>query len=177
MDKNNIFVELEKVLEEPISTDIVKILLRSGFDSKLSISGLNSEIIKDIEQFANEDSTILKETSYENMEKFMFKPGHKLFLLRLAKKVNGFLEKASVENQKTCNFSTVLRTFIETAEVNKGKSANNFRYDKINRYFATFIYLFCGRACYDTLSANLPIPQATTIRKSILNNFSLKCVI
>lgn len=129
--------------------------------------GLNSESIEAIEQFANEDRTVLKGTSYENMKEFKFKSGHKITLLHLASKANDLLEAAAVGNQqyKMCDFSLILKTFIETAEANSGKNLNAFRYDEINRYFSTFVYLFCGRACYETLSANLPIPQAITIRK------------
>lgn len=167
MEKKNIFHEFEKILNDSISEDIKKILLRSGFDSKLSILGLNTDVIRDVEQFANEDRSVLEGTSYENMAEFKFKPGHKLTILNLASEVKHWIEKEPTNTQQNemCEFSVVLKAFIDTATSNKDKQPNGFRYNEINQYFSTFIYLFCGKACYETLSANLPIPQTITIRE------------
>lgn len=179
MEKDNIFHEFEKNFNDKISDDIKKILLRSGFDSKSSILGLNTDVIKDIEQFANEDRSVLEGTSYENMGEFKFKPGHKIAILHLANQVKQLIESGFDEREKNelCDFSIVLKSFIDTATSNSGRKPNGFRYNEINQYFSTFIYLFCGKACYETLSANLPIPQSITIReffKQIFFEFSPK---
>lgn len=167
MNNQNIFRKLEEVLKEPINIDIINILTRSGFDSKVALSCLNLDSIIEIEQYANEDRSVLEGTSYQNMKTFMFKPGHKIVILNLAEQIK-ILQKSEDDGNshgKMSDFSIVLKTFIDTAESNLEKDPRGFRYNEINRYFSTFVYLFCGKACYETLSANLPIPQACTIRK------------
>lgn len=171
MDNENIFQELEKVLKETIDVDIKKILLECGFDCKLAVSSLDKEGIKEIEQYANEDRSVLKDTSYENMKTFVFKPGHKLSILQLANEAKNIL-KAKVDGrmEQYNDFSLILKTFIETAQSNYGRHPKGFRYNDINRYFSIFVYLFCGKSCYETLSANLPIPGVDSIRKFYKKN-------
>lgn len=168
----NIFNKLQFFLKDTISVDVINILLRSGFDSKLSLSSLNTDTINEIEQYAKENRSVLEGTSYQNVETFKFKPGHRAILLQLANQVQNFEEaEEDVKKQlKMSEFSLVLKTFIETAELNHGRHPNGFRYNEINRYFSTFVYLLCGRACYDTLCANLPIPQANTVQAYINQN-------
>lgn len=157
---------------EKIPNDIVKILNECAFDSELSFWAITPDTIDDIEQFVNEDLSVLENTSYEGVSKFKLKPGHKSFILNLPNRLNYLKEKKVDMPCKMSDFSQILRTFIETAEANFGKHPNGFRYDQINRYFSTFIYLMCGRACYESLSANLPIPQASTIGEIL---FSFIC--
>lgn len=157
------FLELEKLLKEKIPKDIVKILDACSFDTDLSFWAITAETIDDIEEFVNDDLSVLENTSYEGVNKFKLKPGHKSFILNLPIRLTYLKEKQIDEPCKISEFSQILRTFIETAEANFGNHPNGFRYDQINRHFSTFIYLMCGRACYDALSANLPIPQASTI--------------
>lgn len=143
----------------------------SGFENESSLKSIHSEIIADIENYANENPAILENTAYKNISKFKFKPGHKLLLLQLPNQIKILRESQTNKSQesRTNDFSQVLKTFIDTAESNFGKPPNGFRYDEINRYFSTFVYLLCGKACYDTLSANLPIPSSHTIRKNFFN--------
>lgn len=171
---NNIFVELELFLKEKIPQDIVLILERSGFNSAVSLGFLNDESIAEIEKYANEDRSVLGSTSYEKVKLFKFKPGHKVFLQNLSKQVDAWKESKCDENleSKRSFFSQVLQAFIECAESNSGREPKGHRYNEINRYFSTFIYLMCGKACYETLSANLPIPKADTIRMYIFDFFT-----
>lgn len=154
-------------MNEKIPDDIKQILEQSGYETESSLLCINNENIADIETFANENRAILQNTSYENTNKFKFKPGHKLIILQLPNQIKLLREsqsKNSLQSNKN-NFSQILKTFIETAESNFEKQPNGFRYDMINRNFSTFVYLLCGKACYDTLSANLPIPTSHTICK------------
>lgn len=105
------------------------------------------------------------------MNPFEFKPGHKVFLLQLPTKIK-LLKKEKHEQSSVSekyNFSHVLKTFIDTSQANFGKNPKGYRYNETNRHFSTFIYLLCGRACYETLHANLPIPTANTIREFTRN--------
>lgn len=158
-------------MKEKIPTDIVKILSACAFDSELSFWSITSETIDDIENFVNEDISVLENTSYEGVHNFNLKPGHKSFILNLPNRMNYLKEKKIDVPCTISGFSQILRTFIETAEANFGKHPNGFRYGQTNRHFSTFIYLMCGRACYDALCANLPIPQASTIGETSFNLF------
>lgn len=169
-------MQLEKVLKEKIPNDLVKILDACGFDSELSFWSItSSDTIDDIEEFVNGDLSVVENTSYEGVNKFKLKPGHKSFILNLPSRLNSFKGVQNDVSYETPNFSQILRTFIETAEANFGKHPNGFRYSEINRHFSTLIYLMCGRACYDTLCANLPIPQASTIGE-VFNFYDSKTI-
>lgn len=154
------------LLEEKIPVDIVRILEACSFDTEDSLLSINEEILAEIEQYANEDRTVLNNTSYEQVNNFKFKPGHKVFIMNLPRRIRQLNEKKSNELAKMLHFPQILKTFVETAQCNLGKHPNARRYNETNRFFSTFIYLMCGKACYETLSANLPIPQAQTIRES-----------
>lgn len=170
---SNFFSQLEKDLKEKIPSDLIRILEECGFDSESALSCITSETINEIEQFVNNDLSILKTTSYEDVVNFKLKPGHKAFIINIPNRMNQLKKETLGENvqSKISDFSYILRTFIETADMNKGKHPKGFRYNETNRYFSTFIYLMCGKACYEALSANLPIPQANTIRKIHILNF------
>lgn len=161
------FSELELFMNQTIPSDIKHILIQTSFENELSLLGIDDEIIADIELYVNENKDILKNTSYEKVEVFKFKPGHKTFILQMANQVKQKREEKtskSVEFESN-EFSHILKAYIDTAQANKGRHPNGFRYNEINRFFSTFIYLLCGKACYETLSSNLPIPKADTIRK------------
>lgn len=165
--------DLEKLLNDKLHPDIVKILKRSGFDTIFSISSINESAIAEIEQYASEDKTVLKNTSYEHTDNFMFKPGHKLSILNLSNHIKSLSEKKSDEKEQydSFDFSFILRTLIDTAQNNSMRHPKGYRYNEVVRYFATYVYLLCGKACYETLSSNLPIPQASTICKHFVNYF------
>lgn len=129
---------------------------------------INNETITEIENYVNDNLTALENTSYQDVNVFKFKPGHKSYLLQLPNQIEMLRESQSKDSLqfKMCNFSQILKTFIETAESNFGRKPNGFRYNDINRNFSTFIYLLCGRACYETLCANLPIPSSHAKRKN-----------
>lgn len=158
---------MERILNEKIPFDIVQILGCCGFENELSISSITSDTINEIEDYVNEDLSILNNTSYEGVSHFKLKPGHKCAILNLPNHVHRSKESNSdgSDQCKMSDFSYILRTFIETAETNFGKHPKGFRYNETCRHFATLIYLMCGRACYEALCANLPIPQPSTIRK------------
>lgn len=161
-------------MNEKVPTDVKTILNRSGFDCISALEQIDEAIILEIEQYANENDSVLEETSYQNMKKFKFKPGHKVAILCLADQTKKFKQAESNQNKqcKVTDVPFILKTFIDTMETNNGKDPKGYRYNDANRYFSIFVYLLCGKACYETLSANLPIPRADTIRKFSI--FSLK---
>lgn len=156
----------------------MQILCECGFETRTAILKIDPAKINEIEQYVNEDLSMLKNTSYKDVSHFKLRPGHRLFILDLPNRINHWNETNIRINRRQFNmtdFSHVLRTFIETVEENYGKEPKGFRYNETNRYFSLFIYLMCGRACYETLSANLPIPQAITISKFAFSDL-LYCI-
>lgn len=158
----NLFDELKSILDGDLSPEIVQILEKSGFDTKIALMTMDEEAIFQIENYVRVNREILKNTSYENDLNFQFKPGHRRFILELAKKAALLFQTKSKDVQES-DFSFVLKMLIETAQRNSERDPKGYRYSESIRYFATYVYILCGKACYETLSENLPIPKAQTI--------------
>lgn len=83
---------------------LVEILKSTGYDSSIAIELLDSEKISEIETFIETNygcaHSLLKNTVYENSEKFKFLPGHRVLLLGLKtyadKYLNSGLKKKKV---------------------------------------------------------------------------------
>lgn len=85
MSSNRLFKKIEKIIGEKFPAGLDKIIESAGFNTETSIYGLNSEEIKNIETYVNENKAILKNTGYEQLvnqsdANFKFKPGHANFL-------------------------------------------------------------------------------------------------
>lgn len=103
---------------------------------------------------------------YRNIEKFRFLPGHEAIILALPKYATQFQEvlKSSVVDTETkTDFTLILNEMIKTAESNKDKDSNHATYSDTIRFFATYVFLMCGRSCYEMLRTNLPLPSTKTI--------------
>lgn len=103
---------------------------------------------------------------------FKFLPGHRNLIMNVAKCVHEEISSKESKPENTMEhllnqmeppISNVLKEFIQTALVNDGKSANLNRYSDIMQSFSTYIYLLCGRQCYEVLCNNLPMPAASTV--------------
>lgn len=82
----------------------------------------------------------------------------------------GFKHVACVvmqNNDEQTEYSVILSQLIKTAERNKNKSKHANYYSDTIKYFSTYIFLLCGRTCYETLCRNLPIPSTKTICECI----------
>lgn len=166
------------LLKSKVPNFIIKILQESGFENISSLEHLSSNYIDDIEKIVDENRDLIADHRYKVDRKFKFLPGHRALLLNIPKavekhinnvnQIDDGLKDSNAEN--LCKFSHVLQKLIETATANTDKHANTARFSDDIKYFATYIYLLCGKACYETLSANLPFPKADTIRKCIKSN-------
>lgn len=171
----NIFSALESLIDEEIPKEVVYILTTSGFDSKIAIKTLKHNAISEIENFFNENLTEHSSgfigTRYENMKPFKLAPGHVALILGLAE----YVDRIGVENHVAADkfnyFSYVLKMILKSAENNHEREPKGRRYDECLSYFATYIYLLCGRACYETLCNNLPLPQPNSICKYLYSHF------
>lgn len=183
---DNIFIDLENFCGQKVPECLKFILWKSGYDSVISIKRISEEKITKIEQHIQkkrkvilsqlddaDDTTVIE---YKKQEVFEFLPGHRDILLDLPKTINNMQEcfrKDNLVNVLESNnvngimteYSVILDEFLKTARRNKDRSKNAHQYDDIVRYFATYIFLLCGRMCYETLNHNLPIPSTKTICK------------
>lgn len=163
----------------------LKILLRScGYDSLYSLKQITSERIIEMELFIdtkkqrilskldddNNDKAVIQ---YKKQSQFVFLPGHHDILLNIPNNIKEMqsqwelVPNANDSERKdvATEYSTILSQLIKTAERNKNRSKHANQYDDIIKYFSTYIFLLCGRTCYETLNRNLPIPSTKTICK------------
>lgn len=133
--------------------------------------------LNEFEDYINQNRRILTEClgncshikSYQSNQNFKFLPGHKLLLLKVAQSPpridkNQTFEPRFASRFKHPGFSTLLQHLIETALNNFEKAAANNRYSDLVMDFAIYIYIMAGKACYEIIAANLPLPSAVTIR-------------
>lgn len=172
MAAKSIFLLIEKEMGERLPQPIAFILNETGFSTKIALKGINPDsTITQIEKFINKNYERLSRgligSIYENIQPFEIAPGHRVVIesipqyMERIKTVKQISEFDTVAN----DFSFVLKMLIETAENNSGREPTGRRYNETIQHFATYIYLMCGRACYETLCTNLPLPQANTICK------------
>lgn len=113
---------------------------------------------------------------YKQQEQFKFLPGHRSILLDLSQSIKKMQAEKNLHgndmrsvyesnNEMKIEYSFILNKLINTAKRNNNKSKNAYQYDDTIKYFSTYIFLLCGRTCYETLNKNLPIPSTKTIRK------------
>lgn len=164
---------MSEFLKEIIPPDIISILDKSGYDTKTALLALDDEAINQLEQYIFENKAVLQKTSFQTDGIFKFKPGHRKFLLEIPKQIKnmiGHLDRRADQTDDvshSSDFSYILNLLINAAKLNSKKQPKGSRYHENIRYFATYIYIMCGKACYETLSANLPLPKAQTIRMYI----------
>lgn len=161
------FEYLQECVEMP--DVLTKILNLSGYDNLIAVKGLNKEALNEIERYMSENDTndSLKDSIYDNKEHFCFLPGHKTILLSLPSYVERY-EKCNTEcfdYIKMHPFSFIMKELIKTAVKNHGRDQKHRQFSIEIQYWATYLYTMCGKACYEVLCANLPLPQANTIRK------------
>lgn len=175
-----VWAEIECTTHDTLPPCVKIILTECGFSSLLSINQINESKLVEIEEFVNENQDIVEKLdccyadTYKSLGKFRFLPAHRLIILHLPFYVAAIFEtnrtvavKYSLEPVRngTTEYSFFLKKLIESAEKNTGIPKNRYRYDKVLQLFSTYIFLSCGRSCYETLSSNLPIPSKHTVCK------------
>lgn len=134
------------------------------------------EVSAEIENLEYHDDSI---AVYEKQSTFEFLPGHRAVLLSLPNHIQNMqsqfiYNKNIADNRNTASiemmeahteYSVILQELLQTAKNNYKKSKHAFQYNDIVKYFATYIFMLCGRTCYETLNKNLPIPSTKTICK------------
>lgn len=119
----------KKYSNEEIPADVKQILIECSFDTEVSLLGIDISTIAEIECYINENRQILQNTSYESVNSFKFKPGHRILLLNLSEqiKLKESAESEKLLQPKACEFSYILKKFIESAETDFGRQPNGCR--------------------------------------------------
>lgn len=166
---------------------------KNGFNSHLSLLSINGEELKNVEKYTNEyladtiakliccQSNIYKSQIIE--KQFQFAPGHRVLILSFPKQLEermhkttssfqskdffldffGQLEEISTRVKNEPALSNVLKELVKTALNNFGKPPNRNEYSETMKYFSAYIYMICGRKCYEILQSNLSMPAVSTV--------------
>lgn len=182
--KGAIWKRIETNYGEELPPCIIKILEEVGYSTSMSISSIQPADIECIEEFVNGDLrhilnelTCCNSETYKNQNEFRLLPGHRNMILNL----KNYLQETQVDKPSfqlkshSSVFSFLLSEIIRTAETNASKVPTQYRYSEIIRWFAVYIYMTCGKLCYETLCRNLPLPQPSSICKQLISLVSFSC--
>lgn len=167
-----IWQKVESLLGESVPVCIKNVLIFRGYNTLLSLRSISAESIVRIENYMNENvGDIIQRLdccyndSYKEQKTFKFLPGHYDFLLILPKYINDERQslKQSVENN--LGFPVIMEELIYTSLGNKTVDKHSAQYSDVDRNFATYIFILCGRSCYEVLYKNFPLPSISTIRE------------
>lgn len=151
-----------------------EILCKFGFESSISIESLDDTQLAEIENGVNHQliqdlgSKCDHIKTYESQAKFHFLLGHKILLQKWIKTVikfhSDFMSSQTFKKNHAA-FSPTLRSMIDAALVNYGRTSNARKFSKNLMDFAIYLYISAGKASYEILCANLPLPKGNTISK------------
>lgn len=177
--KADLWIQIENFIGEELPLCFCRILNEAGYNTSMALSSIQTLDIDTIEECVNkelryiiDDLDCCNSTTYQKQKEFHFLPGHRKLILKLKDHLHEMhVAKTSISSQRQSTlkhsneFSTLLKMLIETAGQNANKIPTQYRYSETIRYFAVYIYMTCGKMCYETLCRNLPLPQPSSIRK------------
>lgn len=165
------WLKIEEIICEPLTMCIKQILYSCGYDTFQSLKGISEQSLSHIENHINTASRLTIENLhcshsvyYKSLDEFRLLPGHRSLIISLSKVNFSENEKQHLDRDSKIpkNASYVLKELINTAATIEKKC---HEYSNIIRWFATYIFLLCGRSCYEVLNHNLPLPSTKTVRK------------
>lgn len=167
------WINFEKFLGCEIPSTIVGILKKTGYECAASLVGMNEKEIRQIEKFVmNHKLDVLEGSVYAKSDfgQFEFLPGHRKLLLSLGKHAEKYelLSRKAAQFEKEMKFpcaSFLMNELIKSMENNSNVTSKQHRYSEAIQNFAIYIYLISGKAAYEVLCSNLPLPQVPTICK------------
>lgn len=154
---------------------------KSGFDRPDYLYNLTELQLNQLEENINKNRIILESIEiecshkemYKSRQNFKFLPGHRTLILRFAQSLAQSSRQANTEKlaEKTFDrtfehpaLSILLQNLIQTALSNyENSSSTSNRYPKLLMDFGIYIYITAGKACYEVIAANLPLPSASAI--------------
>lgn len=174
-----IWSKIESVIGENIPMCVKKVLLSCGYDTVASLENISREDVSRIGKHVNEYSCDVIQSLdcchhefYKEQKMFKFLPGHVDLLLILPKyiqheclsKTHGYSNSESHTSlnlakavEKHTGFSVIMRELIYTVLQNENIDKNHTHHSEIIRFFATYIFIICGRSSYEVLYKNLPL--------------------
>lgn len=179
---------VENIIGECMPKCVQKLLTACGYSTLLSLKSISAESIVQINEHVNVHCRDLIQNltctypecsceCYKNQFKFQLLPGHREFILAIAKAIDQ-PDKCEHENhdeneyellmkavEKNSTFSVIMKELMKTALQNGQYTENHAQYSDSIRYFATYIFIVGGRACYTALCKNLPLPSISSIRE------------
>lgn len=180
---NSEWDKFEKFEGEKFPAFLKVLLWKCGYDCMISLKELSNAKITELEKYIQNnrnnifsrdllDSDTLSDTmsEYRDQAIFEFLPGHRQILLSLRNRIENMQREHSqrvstAETSEYFEYSVVLTELLKTAQGNANRSKHANQYNDVIKYFSTYIFLLCGRTCYETLNKNLPIPSTKTICK------------
>lgn len=157
---------LQNVIGIPVI--LTKILYLTGFDHPIAVKAIGRETIQDIEKYVSQNlKPSLVNSCYDGIEEFVFLPAHKTILLSLPDYIEKYENQSKNDDSiiETLPVSFIMKQMIKTAFNNRDRDQKHRQFSSEIRHFATYIYTMCGKACYEVLCNNLPLPQANTVCK------------
>lgn len=194
---SNEWAALENVFGQRVPMFLKLLLWKTGYDSLLSVKQISTDAVKELEEyiqrkknqifpeifaelnnFGNDDHSL---SGYNDQEVFEFLPGHRTILmsfrnnienmqLQIVDQLRDDATYGTDQSMDIGKYSVILRELIKTADHNWNKSKYANQYNDVVKYFSTYIFLLCGKVCYETLNKNLPIPSTKTICKLVSFN-------
>lgn len=169
------WLKVEKIVGETIPKCVKKILVSCGYDTIISLKNISSESVIQMENHINmyardviQQLDCCNHDFYKNQQIFKLLPGHRDCILSLPKLMSQELNSDGILIQaveKHTSLSVMLRELVKTGIQNGKQAKNRAQYSDIIRYFATYIFILCGRSCYEVLYENLPLPSVKTLCK------------
>lgn len=148
----------ETTPNETIPSEIIEILSSAGYDNSMSLTDISNDDINAIEIFWRKES---------RTEEFSFLPGQTKFIKELGKKIVQYEQMDYKRNQfALSNASLIMREMFNNLKQNQNVAPTGRRYSEILQWFGTYIFMLSGKAAYEVLCSNLPLPQAATVCKS-----------
>lgn len=149
---------------------IVKILEASGYENTTSLIGMNDKEIIEIQNFVRKNlrSLVEKSPQYSTYSPFIFLPGHKKLLLIIGKKAEEYdkAQKKKPDSNPIYNDATpIMKELMRSMEANLNVTPTGRRYSEVCKDYAMYVYMLSGKAAYEVLCNNLPLPQAATVCK------------
>lgn len=154
--------------------------MECGFDSFCSFRGLKEETLKPIEEYFEKNRKLLDKlpkchaTNYQSQASFSLLPSHRLAILNMLENLPELKEQPDLFRIDNPKFSYLLKELISSALKNAEKQPQARRYSKVLLDFSMYIFMLSGRASYEILAENLPIPKTSTIREFLKKYNELK---
>lgn len=175
----------------PCCECIKSFLIKSAFDNIASLMCINDEVITKLEEHIDKNRWMIDGLTCRHVElyrsslatssKFEFLLGHRAPLLYWCqndlKSVERELERGTFTLEDEA-FTSILREMVTSALSNHKKPPNTHRFSQLLMDFAIYVYIMAGRACYEVISENLPLPKAGTVGKifsQLYSRFNLIC--